>query len=192
MSRVAILCATVFLLAACSGSTSQPPTGYVHPQFFDQSQRLAFVYDDPISAALAGELGARGFRLVERAALMAVVDEQALNQSGLLQEDKFIRAGKIANVRFLVAVTEQLTPNRARPMWANIKIVDVQTAEVVGSVSYTNGKRTRSLWTVLFWPLLLMHDNERGGDEQRVDTNEDAARRIAEVIISMRAASAQR
>ena len=111
---------------------------------------MGFTTEDTISDSLAADLGKRGYRIIERARLMTVVNELALTQTGLTKDEQVARAGQIANVQFLVSVDatpvvdKYGNPHPDKPVTANVKIVDARTAEVVGAISYTNSSRGSS------------------------------------------------
>lgn len=167
-----MLCGVVLLLAACSQTRA---TGFVRQEFFAPDRRIAFTSEGPLSQALTSELGARGFRIVERAQLVTVLNEQALRQTGLLEEERTLAAGRIMNVHYLINVDEagpSSTP--ARRMSAVVKILDVQSGEVVGSFNYIHQGTG-------FWPMFMMAQTALSKENVV-----DAARRIADAIMSQR------
>jgi hypothetical protein len=164
-----LLWGAVLLLAACSQSRA---TGFVRPEFFAPDRRIAFASDGPLAQALTSELGARGFRIVERAQLVKVLDEQALRQTGVLQEERTLAAGRIMNINYLIDVTEAGAASARRS--AAVKILDLQSGEVVGSFNDVE----RGGFT---FPMFMMVPVVSGKDSVV-----DAARRIAEAIMGQR------
>ena len=175
--RVAYVILAGALFTACSHPsvvTHQPATvdGYVSPAFASGAT-VGFTTDDAISAALAAALGKRGYRIIERAHLDAVIDEQALGQSGLTKDQQVVKAGQISNVRFLITVSDAPlvdkygNPHPDKPVTVTVKIVDAQSAEVVGALTYTNVSRGSS---------------GSKSDVRHKESGTEAARAIAEYI----------
>lgn len=168
-----LVCGLAFLLTACSQART---TGFVRQEFFDPGQRIAFASEGPLAQALTGELGARGFRIVERTQLVTVLNEHALRQTGLLEEERTLAAGRIMNVNYLINVNETgPSSTSAQRMSAVVKILDVQSGEVVGSFNYVDQG-------TVVWPMFMMARPIALSREDRVD----AARRIADAIMSQR------
>ena len=168
-----LLWGAVLVLAACSQTRA---TGFVRQEFFAPERRLAFASDGPLAQALTSELGARGFRIVERTQLVKVLDEQALRQTGLLEEERTLAAGRIMNVNYLIDVTEAGTASAPARRSAAVKILDVQSGEVIGSFNDVE----QGGFTFHF-PMFMM-----APVAPNKDTVADAARRIAEAIMSQR------
>jgi hypothetical protein len=164
------------VLAAMAGCTAAEAEGFVRPEFFKGDGPVAFSTDGPLARALATEFGRRGYRVVERAKLDAVLSEQALTQSGLLQDDRYLAAGKIANVRYLITVSETADPGSPDVVsQATVRILDAQTGDLVGSINYRNsGSGFRG-------PMMGM-----GMGPQNREVVTETARRIADRIMTIK------
>lgn len=117
------------VVAACT-----PPQvrGAINPKFYGSSPIIGIASDNALADAIGTELISYNFRVIERTKLHIVVDEQTLSQSGLLEDQKLIRAGRILNIHALIfvrAAYEPLHPGKVAS--AVIRIVDVQSGEVL-------------------------------------------------------------
>jgi hypothetical protein len=101
---------------------------------------FAMASNNFLADAIAAELFAKGFDIIERAKLRAILEEQSLNLSGALDDANLIKAGKILNVDALIFVSGSYSsgiPDRIES--AVVKIIHVETGRMLGSVNYQNG-----------------------------------------------------
>lgn len=103
--------------------------------------KIAIMSNNPLADAIGTELFARGFTIIERLRLGSVLSEKSLQLSGVTESDneKFIQAGKILNVDSLMSVGVERGETGDIHM-AVIKVVNVNTGQLVGSFNYKNGR----------------------------------------------------
>ncbi len=91
-----------------------------------QKKGLGLVVTDIVGTSLVRD---HGFALVERSRLKAVLDEMALQQSGLTEDKNAVELGKIANADVLIVGQIALLGDQYQ---VNAKLLDTATANVLG------------------------------------------------------------
>jgi hypothetical protein len=87
---------------------------------------------------ISGELLGAGFRIVERVHLEAMLREHQLTLTGLLEKQDYLQLGKMTNVRRIFVVSALFSPKMSNVSNANIKLVDLNTGEVLMNTVYEN------------------------------------------------------
>jgi hypothetical protein len=87
---------------------------------------------------ISGELLGAGFRIIERVHLEAMLREHQLTLTGLLEKQDYLQLGKMTNVRRMFIVSALSSPKMGDISNANLKLVDLNTGEVLMSTVYDN------------------------------------------------------
>jgi curli biogenesis system outer membrane secretion channel CsgG len=85
--------------------------------------------------ALATELMARRFRVIERSALRQIVSERGMDLTEILNGEEYFTLGTVADVSTVVIVN----PTMVGPAVANasVRVVDVASGDLLLSTTYT-------------------------------------------------------
>jgi hypothetical protein len=87
---------------------------------------------------VANELLGVGFRVIERVRLETMLREHQLSLTGLLEKQDYIQLGKLASIRRLFIISALFSPKKGMVADANIKLVDLNTGEVLMGTIYKN------------------------------------------------------
>ncbi len=93
---------------------------------------------DFFADVLSNELLGVGFRIIERVRLETLLREQQLSLTGLLERQDYVQIGKMASIRNLFIISVVFTPKLGNVSNASLKLVDVNTGEVLISTNYTH------------------------------------------------------
>lgn len=144
MKKTILLFKAALLIMAISGligCTRPQVRGSIIAKFHGANPRIGIGSDNDLADGIGYELIANNLKIIERTKLHNIIKEQALGQTGSLEDHELIKAGKILNIDVLIFVNAQndeFFPDRIAS--AVVKIVDVQSGEVLGSIAYKNGR----------------------------------------------------
>ena len=102
---------------------------------------IVITQDDPLSAAIGGELSDQGLPVIGVKQLNGVLNEKSLQLSGMasMDEEKLLEAGKILHADALVSVEAKKNLDGTIDE-ALITLVGVKSETVMGSFHYENGR----------------------------------------------------
>lgn len=139
MKRLLFTAVFFIFLAACG--TAPQISGSASNKFYTSQSKIAIASDNILADAIAGELLSQGVTIVERNRLFFIIAEQSLVMSGLTEDIKLVKAGKILNVDALLFVKMHSSPEiPGRVESAVVKIINVNNGEVMAAISYQNGR----------------------------------------------------
>ena len=138
LSIIPLLAIIVIGFAGCAGPQLR---GVIIHEVRGTNPKMAIASKNTLADAIGTELLLRGFEVIERSKLINVLSEQVLRQSGVLEDDKLIQAGKILNIDALIFVSSWWSPyHYGKVESAVLRIVNVQSGKVIGSFNYQNGR----------------------------------------------------
>ena len=136
------------LVAGCASSTGE---SYMSPAFSPASvDRIAIasitgqVYGEAAKSAVADaitmELFKKGYRVMERSQMKAILDEQEFQASAITSDQDAAKAGRILNVPVVMLVSIPKYSNEK--MELSVRLVQVETGELLwlGSGSGSTGR----------------------------------------------------
>jgi len=130
-----------FILGVSSCCASPQIKSAIAPKAYGTDPTIGVASSDALADAIGTELIFYGFKVIERSNLYSVVEEQILGQTGVLREKELIKAGKILNIDALIFVNanwDNFFPGKVAS--AVIRVVDIQSGQVLASVNYQNGR----------------------------------------------------
>jgi len=134
--RATLLCC--FMLMFLQGCQMSQLEGAIRPENPFLKPKIAIISENRLANALGTKLFTKGFAIIERLRLVAVLREKSLQMSGLTDE-QLIEAGKVLNVDAIIFV-ETSGVERGDIYTAYIKIVSVKSGAIMGSFNYQNGR----------------------------------------------------
>jgi hypothetical protein len=130
-----------FILGVLSCCASPQIKSAIAPKAYSTDPTIGIASNNAFADAIGTELIFYGFKVIERSNLYSLVEEQVLGQTGVLREKELIKAGKILNIDALVFVnTNWDNYNPGKVAAAVVRVVDVQSGQVLASVNYQNGR----------------------------------------------------
>ncbi len=148
---VNVLLIAIILVSGCSKGESYVRAGYD----FSKLTKVAVVdvagvvegdaAKNQIADFFGMELLKKGYTVVERAQVQALLDEQDFQASDLTQADDAVRAGRLLNVPVVLVVN---IPRYDEDMSMKAKMIDVEDASILwmGSASGTTGKTLATIF----------------------------------------------
>lgn len=136
MNRISLLLLSLYL-AGCSGSYVRSTYSKNAPA--KDSYVLGIASENTLSDAIGNELLRYGFTIVERSRIQAVLEELKLSASGVLLPNNLKQVGNILSVDALVFTTVQSDASNPNTVGsASIKVVDVESGQLLAGVNYQN------------------------------------------------------